>query len=134
MAVRGSGVWLAMALMTSIVAAPAAAQDAGAGQKVYASQCRVCHTVDKGGRNGVGPNLHGVIDRAAAAAEGFRYSAPMREQAASGLTWNEDKLRAYLREPKVVVPGGSMVYAGLRNDQQLNDLMAFLNQATRATQ
>ena len=130
MAVRGSGAVLAMALMAGIGAAPAAAQDVDAGQKVYASQCRICHTVDKAGRNGVGPNLYGVFDRTAAA-EGFRYSAPMREKAAAGLAWSEDQLRAYVREPKVVVPGGSMAYVGLRNDQQLNDLVAYLKQATR---
>src|SRR5689334_21360339 len=96
---------------------PARAQDAAAGQRVF-NQCRACHTVDQGGRNGVGPNLHGVVGRKAGSIGNFRYSAPMREKAEAGLTWNEDELRAYIRNPKEIVPAGSMSFPGLRNDQQ----------------
>lgn len=109
----------------------ASAQDADAGQRVF-NQCRACHTVDQGGRNGVGPNLYGVFDRRAGAVEGFRYSAPMRAKAEEGLTWNEANLRAYIINPKAVVPAGSMAFAGLRNEQQLNDLIAYLRRATGA--
>ena len=109
----------------------AMAQDAAAGQRVF-NQCRACHTIDAGGRNGVGPNLHGVWGRAAGALEGFRYSAPMRERAAAGLVWNEENLRGYITDPKSVVPGGSMSYVGLRNEQQRNDLIAYLRQASTA--
>ena len=107
------------------------AQDAEAGQRVF-NQCRACHTVDQGGRNGVGPNLYGVFDRRAGAVEGFRYSTPMRGKADEGLTWNEANLRAYITNPKAVVPAGSMAFAGLRNEQQLNDLIAYLRRATGA--
>jgi cytochrome c len=115
------------------VAAPgiAAAQDAAAGQRVF-NQCRACHTVEQGGRNGVGPNLHGVIGRKAGSIEGFRYSPAMRAKAEGGLTWDEATLRAYIANPKEVVPAGSMSFVGLRNEQQLNDLMAYLRQATGA--
>ncbi|MFL1462200.1 c-type cytochrome [Roseococcus sp. DSY-14] len=111
--------------------APAAAQDADAGQRVF-NQCRACHTINQGGRNGVGPNLHGVWGREAAKVEGFRYSTPMRERAAAGLKWDEATLRAYLADPKAVVPGGSMSFVGIRNEQQLNDLMAYLQRASTA--
>jgi cytochrome c len=114
-------------LVLALPAAPAAAQDAAAGQRVF-NQCRACHTINQGGRAGVGPNLHGVVGRKAASVEGFRYSAPMREKAQEGLTWDEETLRAYIRDPKAVVPGGSMSYPGLRNDQQLSDLIAYLKQ------
>ena len=121
-------------LMTIAVAAAACAPglasaqsgDAAAGQRVF-NQCRACHTPDQGGRNGVGPNLWGGVGRAAGAIEGFRYSANMRELAAGGLTWTEDRLRAYITNPKSVVPQGSMSYPGLRNETQLNDLIAYLN-------
>lgn len=112
-------------LVLTLPVAPAAAQDGAAGQRVF-NQCRACHTINQGGRAGVGPNLHGVVGRKAASVEGFRYSAPMREKAQEGLTWNEETLRAYIRDPKAVVPGGSMSYPGLRNDQQLSDLIAYL--------
>ena len=118
---------LPLAALAFCAAAPAAAQDAAAGQRVY-NQCRACHTVDQGGRNGVGPNLHGVVGRKAGAVEGFRYSASMKEKAEGGLTWSEDSLRAYLANPKAVVPAGSMSYPGLKNEQQLNDLVAYLKQ------
>jgi cytochrome c len=60
--------------------------------------------------------------------DGFRYSASMRQKAEGGLVWSEDTLRAYIRNPKEVVPGGSMAFAGLRNEQQLNDLLAYLRE------
>nr|WP_306768485.1 cytochrome c family protein [Roseomonas sp. AR75] len=103
----------------------AAAQDAAAGQRVF-NQCRACHTIDQGGRNGVGPNLHGVVGRRAASIEGFRYSANMRELAEGGLTWTTENLNRYLTNPKDVVPRGSMAFAGLRQEQQRKDLIAYL--------
>jgi cytochrome c len=114
-----------------VVSTTASAQDADAGQRVY-NQCRACHTVDQGGRNGVGPNLYGVFDRAAGSVEGFRYSAALRTKAGEGLKWDEATMRAYLANPKAVIPGGSMAFAGLRNEQQLNDLIAYLRRATGA--
>ncbi|TCZ50977.1 c-type cytochrome [Roseicella aquatilis] len=107
------------------VALPAAAQDVAAGQKVF-NQCRACHSIDAGGRNGVGPNLHGVIGRKAAAVEGFRYSAAMKAKGEEGWTWSEENLHPYLRNPKEVVAGTNMAYPGLKNEQQLNDLIAYL--------
>lgn len=119
---------LAAAAM-AFMAPTAKAQDADAGQRVF-NTCRACHVIAAGGRNGVGPNLHGFWGRAAGAVEGFRYSAPMRQKATEGLVWNEANVRAYLTDPKAVVPGGSMAFAGVRNPQQLNDLLAFLERAS----
>ncbi|WP_237213303.1 c-type cytochrome [Falsiroseomonas oryziterrae] len=116
---------LAAAAAVSLSVPVAQAQDAAAGQRVF-NQCVACHTRNEGGRNGVGPNLWGVFDRRAGAVEGFRYSANMRQLAEGGLTWNEATLRRYLANPKDVVPQGSMAFAGIRNEQQLNDLIAFI--------
>lgn len=115
----------AVAAVTLGVTHSASAQDAAAGQRVF-NQCRACHVVENNGRNGVGPNLHGVVNRRAGAVENFRYSANMRQLAEGGLTWNEANLRRYLTNPKDVVPQGSMSFPGLRNEQQLNDLIAYL--------
>ena len=104
------------------------AQDATAGQRVF-NQCRACHSVEPGGRNGVGPNLHGLFGRKAGSIAGFRYSAAMKAKAEAGLVWDEATLRAYVADPKAVVPAGSMPFAGLRNEQQINDLVAYLHQA-----
>lgn len=117
------------AALLALSAAPALAEDSGgnaeAGQRVF-NQCRACHTINQGGRSMVGPNLFGVVGRRAGDVEGFRYSAPMRERHERHFTWTEDNLRAYIRNPKEVVPAGAMSYPGLRNEQQLIDLLAYL--------
>lgn len=105
--------------------AAAAAGDAEAGQRVFA-QCRACHTINDGGRNGVGPNLWNTYGRPAGAREGFRYSANLQELARGGLTWDEANLRRYLTNPKDLVPNGSMSFVGIRNPEQLTNLVAFL--------
>jgi cytochrome c len=120
---------IALALLAAVpVPRGAWAQDAAAGQRVF-GQCRACHSIEAGGRNGVGPNLHGIIGRRAAAIEGFRYSPAMRARAEAGLTWDEATLRAYITNPRQAVPGNSMTYVGLRNPQQLEDLIAYLREA-----
>jgi cytochrome c len=106
-------------------AAPAAAQDVAAGQRVF-NQCRACHTINEGGRHGVGPNLWNIYGSRAGQREGFRYSANMTQLGTQGFTWTEENLRNYLRNPRDVVPGGSMAFAGIRNEQQLTDLIAYL--------
>ncbi len=117
---------LTLAMVTALAIAPfaAQAQDAAAGARVF-NQCRACHTIDAGGRNGVGPNLHAIVGRAAGSIEGFRYSANMQEWR-TGQTWTEENLRRYITNPKDLLPRGSMSYPGLRNEQQLNDLIAYL--------
>ncbi len=113
------------ALLLAGLAAPATAQDVAAGQRVF-NQCRACHVIENNGRNGVGPNLHGIVGRTAGIIDGFRYSANLKEKAGEGLTWDEDTLRAYITNPKAILPAGAMSYPGLRNEQQLNDLIAYL--------
>ena len=114
------GAALAMAPMTG-----AMAQDAEAGQRVF-NQCRACHVIENNGRNGVGPNLHGVVGRRAASIESFRYSANMRTLGEQNHTWTEDNLRAYLANPKAVAPQGTMAFPGLRDPQQITDVIAYL--------
>lgn len=125
-----------MILATALVALSplaALAQDppagnAETGQRLF-NQCRACHTANEGGRNGVGPNLYRVYGRAAGSIEGFRYSAPMRAKASEGLVWNEANLRAYLADPKAVVPAGTMSFAGFKdNAQNISDVIAYLRQ------
>ncbi len=111
---------------------PAAAQDgdAEAGRRVFA-QCRACHIVDNSARNNVGPNLYGLWGRRAGSREGFRYSANMTQLGSTGHVWNEENLRAYLTDPKAVAPQGSMAFAGIRNPEQLTNLIAYLRANTQ---
>jgi len=78
----------------------------------------------------VGPNLWALWERRAGSREGFRYSANMTQLGGTGHVWNEANLRAYLTDPKAVVPQGSMSFAGIRNPEQLNNLIAFLRANT----
>jgi cytochrome c len=108
------------------LAGPARADgDAASGQRIF-NQCRACHVIDNNGRNGVGPNLHGVVGRRAASIENFRYSANMRTLGEGGLSWTEDNLRRYLANPKEVAPQGIMSFPGLRQPQQVEDVIAYL--------
>ncbi|CEG09809.1 Cytochrome c550 [Afipia felis] len=103
---------------------PAQAQDAAAGEKVFAV-CKACHQIGENAKNGVGPELNGVIGRKAGSVPGYNYSAANKN---SGLTWDEPTFREYIKDPKAKVPGTKMVFAGLKDEKKVDDLTAFLKQ------
>ena len=116
---------LVLALGTAVLAAaPAQAQDAAAGEKVFA-QCRACHQVGENAKNAVGPMLNGLFGRKAGTIEGYSYSPANKN---SGLTWDEATFRDYIKDPKAKIPGTKMIYAGLKDEQRINDLIAYLKQ------
>ncbi len=123
----------AVLAMAPVAGAKAQAGDPAAGQRVF-NQCSACHTINQGGPNRVGPNLHGVVGRKAASVEGFRYSGPMRQKGEEGWAWTEENLQPYLRNPREVVAGTSMAFPGIRNDQQIKDVIAYLKQQGGAAQ
>jgi cytochrome c len=102
----------------------AQAQDAAAGEKVFA-QCRACHQVGPTAKNAVGPELNGLIGRHSGAVEGYNYSAANKN---SGITWDEATFREYIQNPKAKIPGTKMIYAGLKDEQRITDLIAYLKQ------
>lgn len=116
--------YLMGAALLAAAAQPARAQDAAAGEKVYA-QCRACHQVGETAKNTVGPILNGVIGQKAATREGYGYSAAMKD---SGLTWDETTFADYIQNPRAKVPGTKMIYAGLKEEKRIADLLAFLKQ------
>ena len=103
---------------------PGRAQDAAAGEKAYA-QCRSCHQVGETAKNTVGPILNGFIGQKAGAREGYSYSSAMKD---SGLTWDEATFSSYIQNPRAKVPGTKMIYAGLKDEKRVADLLAFLKQ------
>jgi cytochrome c len=114
---------LAVAAAIGMLAAlPAQAQNADAGQKAFKQQCGLCHDT-AAGKNRVGPSLFGVVGRKAGSVEGFHYSDANKN---SGLTWDEATLDKYLADPRGVVPGTTMTYAGVKNDQQRHDIVSYL--------
>lgn len=108
------------------LAAPALADgDAAAGEKVF-RKCQACHAVGDGAKNKVGPALNGIVGAPAAQVEGFKYSKSMVEHAEGGLVWDEETLTAYLTKPKEVVPKTKMSFAGLRKEDDVANVIAYL--------
>ncbi|GAB5438869.1 c-type cytochrome [Falsiruegeria mediterranea] len=113
---------IGVALVLSVLNTGAWAEgDAKAGKKVF-KKCKACHTV-KEGKNKVGPTLYGIVDAPAGQVEGFKYSPALLE---AGLTWDAETLKAFLTKPKELVPGNKMSFAGLKKEQQIDDLIAYL--------
>ena len=112
------------ALAASVWAGQAAAQDVAAGERVF-GQCRACHQVGETARNGIGPQLNGLFGRKAGTVEGYAYSPANK---ASELTWDEANFRDYIKDPKAMVPGTKMIFAGLKSEQQVKDITAYLKQ------
>lgn len=113
---------LAATLFATSVADVAHAADAAHG-KVLFQRCAICHRTDKGGGNGLGPNLFGVTNRKAASAAGFNYSAALKN---SGLTWTAANLTKWVAHPSALVPGNRMAFAGLNDPAQQADVVAYL--------
>jgi cytochrome c len=101
---------------------PAArAADVAAGKLAFA-KCASCHQVGRYAQAGYGPQLNGIIGRPAAATE-FKYSDALK---ASRLVWTEQNLAAFLRSPDTLVPGNKMRFWGIRDEQQIANLLAYL--------
>ncbi|MGF9758603.1 cytochrome c family protein [Microvirga sp. 0TCS3.31] len=100
------------------------AQDAAAGEKVFA-QCRACHQVGPNAKNAVGPVLNGLFGRHSGSVEGYNYSPANKN---SGITWDEATFREYIKDPKAKIPGTKMIFAGIKDEQKVNDLVAYLKQ------
>ena len=104
-------------------AALMASADAAAGEREWA-KCRSCHALD--GSDGVGPHLNGVVGRAMASVAGFSYSPAMVEHASVAPEWTPEALQEFLANPKGVVSGTKMSFAGLKDPQDRADIIAYL--------
>ncbi len=111
-----------------LVGARAQSGDVARGEKLFNQQCKACHTVDNGGKNDIGPNLHGLLGRKAGVTPGFASSEAMVK---SGIVWDDKAMAEYLKDPKGRVPGTKMAYAGLKRQDQMDDMIEYLRKATR---
>ena len=97
--------------------------DVAAGESSVKKLCIACHTFNEGGKAGVGPNLYGVVGGPHAHMEGFNYTTGMKAKAGP---WTFDELNEWLHKPAAYVPGTRMAFAGISNDQQRADVIAYL--------
>jgi len=102
----------------------ASAQDAASGERAF-RKCSICHSVGRNAKNGVGPALNGLDGRKSGTAEGFTYSEANR---AAAITWGEATFKDYIQDPRARIPGTKMVFAGIKDEDEANNLWAFLKQ------
>jgi len=104
------------------------AQDAAAGEKAFAV-CKACHQVGDSAKNAVGPVLNGLIGRKAGSVDGYNYSEANKN---SGITWDEATFTEYIKDPKAKIPGTKMAFAGIKDEQKIKDLIAYLHTYDKA--
>lgn len=104
-------------------ATAALAADPAAGERVFKSQCQICHSAARG-QNGIGPTLFDVVGRKSGSVPGFHYTADHKKL---DVTWDTATLDKYLANPRAMVPDTSMTYAGLKDATKRADLIAYLN-------
>jgi cytochrome c len=119
-----------LVLVTMLVPLSFGAQakgDAAAGKKQFAP-CSACHTVEKGGPNKIGPNLHGFLGKKAGSNRtDYAYSAAMKN---ATVVWSEEVLEQYLTKPAGFIPGNKMPFVGIPNPEVRANIIAFLKEAT----
>ncbi len=115
----------AIAATALLGATMASAQDAENGAEVF-KRCRACHDVGEKAKNKVGPILNGIIGRKAGTIDGFKYSDANLKAGADGWVWTEEKMMEYLLNPRAAMPGNKMAFAGLKDEMDRKDLIAYL--------
>ena len=114
-------------LITAVLAASstaALAQDVGAGEQSF-KKCLPCHSVGEDAKNKVGPVLNGLDGRHSGSVEGYNYSEANKN---SGITWGEDTFKEYIKDPRAKIQGTKMVFAGIKNEKEVDSLWAYLKQ------
>jgi cytochrome c len=112
------------ALIIHASACAALAQDLANGQHAF-NKCLPCHSIGPGAGNKIGPELDGLDGRRSGIVANFSYSDANKN---SGIVWNEATFKEYIQDPQAKVPGTKMTFAGIKNDNEINDLWAYIKQ------
>ena len=94
-----------------------------------AKQCQICHNLQEGQGNKIGPDLYGVVDRPVASVAGFNYTPALK---AKGGKWTFAALDKWISDPRADVPGTAMTFAGISNEKQRADLIAYLDTLSKS--
>src|ERR1700760_3919821 len=113
-----------MILTVTATASAAMAQDVAAGKSSF-NKCLACHAIGEGAKNKVGPELNGLDGRKSGTAPDYNYSDANKN---SGITWNEALFKEYIKDPKAKIPGTKMAFAGIKNENEVNNLWAYVSQ------
>lgn len=101
------------------------AELAAKGEKVF-KKCKACHQLGDGAKNRSGPILTGIVDNAAGAVDGFKYSKALKKVADAGLVWTDEELVAFLAKPKAYMKGTKMSFAGLKKENEQVAIVEYL--------
>lgn len=117
---RAAGALLAM------LALPAFAEgDPEKGERVF-NKCKSCHAVGDTAKNKIGPVLNGIVGSPAGQNPDFKYSKALQAMAEDGLVWDDEALAAFLAKPREFIDGTKMSFAGLRKDDEIADVIAYM--------
>lgn len=114
-----------LAAVLALGTVSASAQDLANGEKSF-RKCVACHAVGENAKNKVGPVLNDVFGRVAGTLEDYKYSKAMTEAGEGGLVWTHETMFEYLHRPNDMVKGTKMTFAGIKSDEEINDLLAYL--------
>ena len=116
-------------VMFLIALSSASAADLKKGKKVF-NKCKACHTLVEN-KHRIGPSLHGIYGRKAGVASKYKFSRAMKKAGNSGLVWDDKSLAKYLSKPRSFIKGTKMAFAGIKKPEDMENLLAFLKEASK---
>ena len=116
--------WFVAAALIATSSGAGLAQDVEKGANVF-KQCQACHSIGPGAQNKIGPELNGLDGRKAGTVPNYSYSDANKN---SGIVWGDQTSKEYIKDPRARIPGTKMIFPGVKNEQQANDLWAYIKQ------